>query len=64
MQVNSTALPWTKNWNSLAGETDQKNTKRQARKREKEKKIKLFLKLLSVSSQLPTYIKLASYLGT
>ena len=47
---------------SLARKSDQDNTKRQE-EREK-KKMKLFLKLSSVRSQLATYIKLAGYLDT
>ena len=52
---------WTENWNSPAREPDQENTKRQE---EREKKMKLFLKLSSGRSQLATYMKLVSYLDT
>ena len=61
MQKAFTALHGAENWNSLAREPDQENTKRQE---EREKKMKLFLKLSSVRSQLAAYIKLVSYLDT
>ena len=61
MQKAFTALHGAENWNSLAREPDQENTKRQE---EREKKMKLFLKLSSGCSQLATYMKLVSYLDT